>query len=95
MNSPGIRIEFQAGKSFILEAFRSALGPSQPPIRWITELFFRMERDGQFLSCSIMPSLVGLVGVEVKSQGVVEQDSMRSHKSTKPIHPMRFNFFAL
>jgi len=29
VKSPGIRIEFPAGKNFILKVFRSALGPSQ------------------------------------------------------------------
>jgi len=52
--------------NFILKAFSSVLGFSQPAIRWITDLFFRMESDGQFLSWNVMSSLVGLLALKLE-----------------------------
>jgi len=42
-----------------------------------------------------MSSLVGLDGIEVRVRVSYEQDSVHLHKSTKPIHPMWFNFFRI
>jgi hypothetical protein len=52
-----------------------------------------MESDGQFLSCNLMSSVVGLVGIEIRARVYYERDFIRSHRNTKSKHPIGFNFF--